>query len=105
MRIRGDVRILHYVLDIAVVSENRPNRPVKALIVPAHENLIKVHIPAQNALDHLCVGDLRVGRPPVCEVHFQSPQWNGVCHDKKVTAARNVTESRLFPLLGRRKKR
>jgi hypothetical protein len=39
MLVRAHVRVLHYVLSLAIVAQNSPSRAVETLVVPAHDNL------------------------------------------------------------------
>src|SRR5690242_7799370 len=52
------VRILNDVLGLGVVSENRARRPVKALIVTAHDELKELYFTSANPVYYVFVAPL-----------------------------------------------
>ena len=62
MRVGTDVRLLHDVFSLRVVSQNRHRNPVQTLIVPAHKDLVERSLAAENPLYDLFILDVRPSR-------------------------------------------
>ena len=58
MRVGIDVGLLHHVLDVAIVAQDRADRPVEPLVVAAHQNLVERDVAAAHPVDDGFVGQL-----------------------------------------------
>jgi hypothetical protein len=57
MLVGADVGVLHDVLSFAVVVEDGAGDAVEALVVAAHEDLVKCGLSCADAVDHLFIGE------------------------------------------------
>ena len=61
MRVGIDVRQLHHVLDVTIVTQNRANRPIEPLVVATHEDFVEGDVAATHALDDGFIGQFAAG--------------------------------------------